>query len=95
MGLRFFSTAGRPAHLGPYPLERLKRRADLPDLEAVPPRQAVRFGRPEAPESIVNAMADYQAMLDAIRGGLVNRARGEIPGDPTERANHLKAFGYY
>ncbi len=34
-------------------------------------------------------------MLDATRDGLVKRERAEIPADPTERANHLKAFGYY
>ncbi len=95
MGHRFFSTANRAVHLGPFPLERLARRDTLPDLGALPPMQAVSFDRPEAPESIVNAMADYQSMLDAIRDGLVNKARAEIPDDPQERANHLKSFAYF
>ncbi len=34
-------------------------------------------------------------MLDAIRDGLVNEAVAECPTDPQERANHLKAFGYF
>lgn len=34
-------------------------------------------------------------MMDAIRGGFVNKAMAEIPTDPLERANHLKAFGYF
>ncbi len=95
MGHRFFSTADRAVHLGPFPLERLARRDTLPELGALPPMQAVGFDRPEAPESIVNAMADYQSMLDAIRDGLVNKARAEIPDDPQERANHLKSFAYF
>ena len=95
MGLRFFSDRDRPVHLGPYPLERLTRQDARPDHPAVPPMPALDFHRPDTPRSIVNAMGEYQAMLDAIRDGMVNRARAVIPDDPQERANHLKAFGYF
>ena len=95
MTLRFFSDKTRPVHMGPYPLERLKRSTIMPDLLQVPAMQAVRFQRPEAPQSIVNAMGEYQATLDAIRNGLVNKAIAECPGDHQPRANHLKAFGYF
>ena len=91
---RFFSDKNRPVHLGPYPLERLSRIATF-DPGPVPPMQPLSFHRPEAPASIVNAMTEYQAMIDAIRDGLVNRTQARIPGDPQERANHLKAFGYF
>jgi len=94
MGLRFFSDKDRPVHLGPYPLERLARQ-DTADPSNVPPMPALSFRRSDAPHSIVNAMGEYQAMLDAIRDGLVNRARAVIPADPQTRANHLKAFGYF
>ena len=94
MGVRLFSDRKRPVHMGPFPTERLARLPSVP-LSGVPPFAPVAFRRPEAPESIVNAMGEYQAMLDAIRDGLVNRARAEIPADPMERANHLKAFGYF
>ncbi|WP_171177036.1 2Fe-2S iron-sulfur cluster-binding protein [Ruegeria sp. HKCCD8929] len=95
MGIRFFSDKNRPVHLGRYPLERLQRRADTPGLTDVPGMAELRFHRPESPESIVNAMGEFQAMMDAIRDGFVNPAMAEIPGDPQERANHLKAFGYF
>jgi len=95
MTLRFFSDKNRPVHLGQYPLERLARQSRMPDLAAVPAPAPLVFRRPEAPESLVNAMDEYQAMLDAIRDGLVNRARSDIPADPVERANHIKAFGYF
>ncbi|MEM1047129.1 MAG: reductive dehalogenase [Pseudomonadota bacterium] len=95
MTLRFFSDKARPVHLGPYPLERLTRRPDQPDLSAVPPMRSLDFDRPQDPLSIVNAMGEYQAMLDAIRDGLVNKARAECPDDPAARADHLKAFGYF
>ncbi|WP_424965723.1 reductive dehalogenase [Dinoroseobacter sp. S375] len=94
MSIRFFSDATRPVHMGPYPLERLARGA-MPDLAQVPEDRPLSFARPEAPSSIVNAMGEYQAMMDAIRDGLVNKARAECPSDPVARANHLKAFGYF
>lgn len=81
-------------HLGPFPLEVFTRQAHA-DVTGLPPMQGLSFRRPDDPRSIVNAMQEYQAMLDATRDGLVKRDIAEIPADLTERANHLKAFGYY
>jgi hypothetical protein len=81
MTIRFFSDRKRPVHLGPYPLERLARGA-MPDLESVPAMRPLSFRRPGAPASIVNAMGEYQAMMDAIRDGLVNKARPIAPATP-------------
>ncbi|SHI94042.1 reductive dehalogenase [Shimia gijangensis] len=91
---QIFSTKKRPVHLGPYPLERLVRCA-MPSFEGLTPFQPLSFHRPEQPESIVNAMGEFQAMMDAIRDGFVNKAMAAIPSDPQERADHLKAFGYF
>lgn len=92
---KLFSDRNRPVHLGPYPLERLARTDAAPDLDRIPPMRRVSFHRRDAPHSIVNAMADYQAMLDAIRIGLVAKVRSVCPEDPQVRADHLKAFGYF
>jgi reductive dehalogenase len=81
-------------HFGPFPLEKLRRQAAV-DLSDLPPMEGLSFRRPDNPRSIVNAMQDYQAMLDATRDGMVKKEVAEIPEDLTERANHLKAFGYY
>ena len=91
MTLRFFSDRDRPVHLGPYPLERLLRgpMPDLAQVRAVPPAAS------PGPASIAGAIGEYQAMMDAIRDGLVNRVRSEVPADPQARADHLKAFGYF
>lgn len=91
---RLFSSRKRAAHLGPYPLERL-RRGQMPDMSALPLGQPLSFHRPDDRDNIVNAMADYQAVLDILRGGRPHAAQSEIPNDPVERANHLKAFGYF
>jgi reductive dehalogenase len=94
MGARLFSDRKRPVHLGPFPLERLGR-GPMPDPATIPRFVPLSFDRTADPTSIVNAMGEYQAMLDAIRDGLVNRARAEAPTDPQARADHLKAFGYF
>ncbi|MEX0285141.1 MAG: hypothetical protein AB3N23_11070 [Paracoccaceae bacterium] len=95
MPIRLFSDKSRPVHMGPFPAERLERVAKVPEGTKVPQMKALSFDRPAHPESIVNAMGEYQTMLDVIRDGLVNPAEAEIPTDPTERANHIKAFGYF
>ncbi|MBT0958058.1 reductive dehalogenase [Alphaproteobacteria bacterium KMM 3653] len=93
MGHRFFSTKDRPVHLGPYPLERLKR-TDRPDGRAAE-TAPLSFRDLKTPHSLVGAMGEYQAMMDAIRDGQVNTARAKTPGDPEERSAHLKSFGYF
>ncbi len=95
MTLRFFSDKNRPVFMGPYPTERLARRSGPADLSNVPPMKPLVFEHPNDPRSIINAMREHQAMLDAIRDGLVNGAVADAPTDPKERANHLKAFGYF
>lgn len=92
--MRLFSCQDRPVHLGPYPLERLHRSNAVPDDSGLPPMKALRFGHDD-PESIAHAMARYMAMFDLVRDGAVNPKEGEIPEDPTERAQHLKSAGYY
>ncbi|MEM7545934.1 MAG: reductive dehalogenase domain-containing protein [Pseudomonadota bacterium] len=92
--MRLRSYRKRPFHLGPYPLERLKRGND-PDLTNVPPFRPLTMKREAEPASVINAMTDYEAVLDAIRDGIVKPTKGVLPEDLTERANHLKSFGYY
>ena len=93
--MRFFSTKNREIHLGPYPLERLVRTDSMPDLTAIPRREQLAFLRPDDPHSIVNAMDEYQSMMDAIRIGLTHPIVSEVPTDPAERSRHMKAFGYF
>ncbi|MDG1737956.1 MAG: reductive dehalogenase [Paracoccaceae bacterium] len=95
MGVRFFSGKKRPFHLGPYPLEKLKRASSLIDPGSIPPTKQLSFSRLKTPHSLVNAMGEYQAMMDVIRDGIINPVRGEVPEDETERADHMKAFGYF
>ncbi|MEM1301175.1 MAG: reductive dehalogenase domain-containing protein [Pseudomonadota bacterium] len=93
MAARLFSDRHRPVHMGPLPIERLARRTRV-NLADVPPYQPLEFTSAN-PASVIHAMAEYQAMMDTIRDGLVNKVQSQIPADPQERANHLKAFGYF
>ncbi len=92
--MRLFSYRDRPVHLGPYPLERLTRQTAPPALASVAPMRALSFDDPHR-ESIAHAMARYIGMFDLVRDGAVNPLLGEVPDDFAERANHLKAAGYY
>ena len=92
--MRLFSYRDRPVHLGPYPLERLTRSTQPPDLASVPPMQPLHFDAAD-PVSLVHAMAPYMAMFDLVRDGAVNPQRGEVSDDPAERSRHLKAAGHY
>ena len=95
MTMRFFSDKDRPVHMGPYPSELLARTSKLPDLTQIPVSKGLSFERATDPNSVVNAMREHQAMLDAIRDGLINKAVADAPVDPQDRVNHLKAFGYF
>ncbi len=95
MTIRLFSDKKRPVHLGSYPTERLARVNSGPCLDNCPPFKPLSFHLPEMPNSIINAMGEHQAMLDAIRDGLVNKAVADCPSDLQNRSEHLKAFGYY
>ncbi len=81
-------------HFGPFPLEKLKR-VPAVDLSGLPAMPSVSYRRPDDPKSVVNAMQDYQAMLDATRDGMIKKEVAEIPDGLEERANHLKSFAYY
>lgn len=89
---RLFSSKNRAPHLGPYPLEHLRRGAEV--TGHVAPAAPLVFHRPDDPQSIVNAMAPFQAMMDTIRAGYC-RPVATIPDDLAERANHLKSFCYF
>lgn len=94
MGLRVFSEKKRPVHLGRFRLETLARQSEADGAE-MRPFQQLSYADDNCPDSIVNAMRDHQAMLDAIRDGLINKAVAETPDNLLERTNHLKSFGYF
>ena len=92
---KLFSDRNRPVHMGRFPTEILKRSPQMPDLDGLAPWPDLSFQRPADSASLVPAMAEFQAMMDAVRDGPQNSAPSEIPEDRQERSNHLKAFAYF
>ena len=95
MSNRFFSSKDRPVHMGPYPTELLARVEQFPELSSIPKAQQLTYKNKAHPASIINAMREHQAMMDAIRDGLINKAIADTPKNLVDRANHLKSFGYF
>lgn len=93
--MRFFSYKDRPVHLGPYPLERLARTDVRPDMSCLPPASPLPFADPDRPQSLMHAMARFIGMFDVIRDGTVAAQIAEVPDEPLERAQHLKAAAYF
>jgi reductive dehalogenase len=91
---KLFSYRDRPVHLGPFPLEALRRADGAPDLSGLAPARALDFDDPD-PLSLSHAMRRFMAMFDTVRDGAIVHGPAEIPADPALRAAHLKAAGYY
>ena len=92
---KLFSDRNRPVHMGRFPTEILKRSTQTPDLDGLAPWSDLSFQRPAGSASLVPAMAEFQAMMDAVRDGPQNSTPSQIPDDLHERSNHLKAFAYF
>ena len=96
--MRLFSHRKRPVHLGPYPLERLRRlhAADAPPPGSGPGPLPPRPAESEAagPRSAVHAYQLYLDMFARQRHGDV-APEAPTPADPVEVANNLKAGLYF
>ena len=93
--MQLFSHAHRPVHLGPYPAERLGRAGGPTDVSVVRDDGTLTPAfDPETPH-LGRAISEFMCALDAVRQGDKNKIPAEIPADLTERANHLKAAGYF
>lgn len=91
---KLFSYADRPVHLGPFPMERLRRARQMPDLSGLPHMAPLAFDSPD-PLSLTHAMARFMTMFDMVRDGAVTMAPAEVPDDPLERSQHLKSAAYF
>ncbi len=90
--MRLFSHNRRPVHLGPFPMERLGR--GLRAQRAAAGSDGMLEDR-FAPTDLGRSISSFLCALDAVREGDVAADRADIPADPQERANHMKAAGYF
>jgi len=93
--MQLFSHAARPFHLGPYPSERLGRAVVAPPLAGIDGDGTVDQDHEERSLDLSRAIGDFMCALDAVRQGDRNQSPAEVPTDPQERSNHIKAAGYF
>ena len=92
---KLFSDRNRPVHMGRFPTETLKRSTQIPDLDGLAPWSDLSFQRPAGSASLVPAMAEFQAMMDAVRDGPQNSAPSQIPDDLNQPSTPPKPFSYF
>jgi len=90
--MRVFSHRRRPVHFGPFPTERLGRGSRSET------RRVTSDGMLQdsfEPADLGRSISDFLCALDAVREGDVAANPAQIPEDLQERANHMKAAGYF
>ncbi len=92
--MRLFSHRKRPAHLGPYPLERLQRVGDPAAAPSVVGGRRPTEKRTEGPQSAGHAYDRYLDLFNQQRTGEVAEP-APVPDDPGERAHNVKAGLYF
>lgn len=76
MSVQMFSTCKRPFYVAAIPTKQLVQAAKTSDFSDFPPIEPFSFKHQTAPQSLVNAMASYQSVLDTIRNALINKTTG-------------------
>ncbi len=93
--MRLYSHKDRPVHLGPYPLEHLRRMEEpisvSADLEARQPSDS----RIAPSTSALPAISEYLDLFHSLLHGPIASELAPISADPLERANNLKASAYF
>jgi len=93
--VKLFSYKNRPVHLGPLPLETLKRTASLPDLSLLQTHPQLKFDASDRPDSIINGMRTYAKYIDAARNGKHATRQLNVSSDLVDRARQMKSLGYF
>ncbi|MEP2783295.1 MAG: 2Fe-2S iron-sulfur cluster-binding protein [Pseudoruegeria sp.] len=93
--MRLFSYKSRPVHMGPLPVERLKRLDGQVDLSLVKTRPQLTFADEGSPENLKNAMRIMAQYIDATREGHSSGQTPIVPDALDERAHQAKSLAYF
>ncbi|GHD54677.1 hypothetical protein GCM10017083_32470 [Thalassobaculum fulvum] len=85
----------RPYHLGPFPLEVLKRDPSVAEVEAARPRVAAPPARPATDTAFARAAARYDALFGGFVDGETAPVRAPVPDDLDRRAADIKGGAYF
>ncbi len=91
----FFSNKSRPYHLGPVPLERIKRDPAVREQELQRPLQARGEFQPETDSDFATAVDKYHEIFHALRAEEVAPGKAPVPDDLSRRAIDVKGAAYF
>ncbi|MDA0679284.1 MAG: 4Fe-4S dicluster domain-containing protein [Proteobacteria bacterium] len=91
----FFSNKSRPYYLGPYPLERLKRDADIFTMEAELPRRTRPVAVSVAKDGFSAALGKYRRIFHALRDDEPVAVKAPVPDDLHRRMVDIKGSAYF
>ena len=89
--MRQYSNRERPFHLGPLPLERLRRTASPVVATGELPRDEHLAGE----QGVAQVIPEYIELFGKYLEGSAAKAEAPVPVDPALRANNLKAHAYF
>lgn len=93
--MKVFTHSRRPVHLGPLPMERLPRlkQGDSLPTTALDDEGLLipHFDR----QNLGWSISEFMCVLDGVRAGQPAPRAEDVPTDPQERANHLKAASHF
>lgn len=90
-----FSNKSRPYHLGPFPLERIRRDPRILAVEAAKPRESRQPAEQDADDSFATAIAKYQQIFHALRDDNPAAAVAPVPDDLARRMIDIKGSAYF
>ncbi|MFL2541618.1 MAG: Fe-S protein [Candidatus Latescibacterota bacterium] len=92
----FTGTKRRPSHLGPYPLERLRRDPSMRMHEEARGPAKIPLPTPSSETNSLGAAArKYTDLYMAFRDGEIAAQRAPVPDDLERRAADIKGFAYF
>jgi ferredoxin len=92
----FTGTKRRPSHLGPYPLERLRRDPSMRMHEEARGPAKMPLPTPSSETNSLGAAArKYTDLYMAFRDGEIATQRAPVPDDLERRAADVKGFAYF
>jgi len=90
-----FSNKSRPYHLGPFPLERIRRNPQILVAEAARPRVSRKPAEHGADGSFAAAIGKYQQIFHALRDDNPAAAVAPVPDDLARRMIDIKGSAYF
>lgn len=93
--MRLYSHRDRPVHLGPYPLEHLRRIAEPVSVPNGSTAQQPSDNRLASSASALPAICEYLELFKGLLDGPVAPQVAPVPSDRSARAHNLKASAYF